>query len=143
MKHKTILDIGITFSKTCWTCLHDVFGSKTHSTSSLTIIYSHFFISWCQLPAGKTDTNISCNLHENATSVGYLTQLLLLNPEKRKAYISQHCNQQNYWTSFTVMNLKGPIFHKFHKFLRNSQDFVPWRFWFNWPWNLFTLYLED
>ena len=33
---------------------------STCSTSSLTIIYSHFLISLRQLPGGKTDTNISC-----------------------------------------------------------------------------------
>ena len=33
---------------------------STCSTYSLTIIYSHFLISWRQLPGEKTDTNILC-----------------------------------------------------------------------------------
>ena len=33
---------------------------RTCLTSSLTIIYSQFLISWRQLPAWKRDTNISC-----------------------------------------------------------------------------------
>ena len=35
-------------------------------------------------PREKETPTFHVNLHENATSVGYLTQLLLLDPEKRK-----------------------------------------------------------
>ena len=57
MKHETILDISITF-KTCWTCLHDVFGTKAHVQRPLWKLFIR--ISWRQLPAGKKDTNFPC-----------------------------------------------------------------------------------
>ena len=79
MKHETILDISITFSKTGYTffCPFLLFPKvpvrnlfklrtwhfqvkSTWSTSSLTIIYPHFLISWRQFPGEKTDTNILC-----------------------------------------------------------------------------------
>ena len=128
MKQETIFDISITFSKTRYTffchflpfpkapvknllklCTWCSRVKSTCSTSSLTIIYSRFLVSWRQLPGEKTDINSTSsltiiyshflvswrqllgkrqtstfyvNLYENVTSVGYLAQLLLLNPEK-------------------------------------------------------------
>ena len=85
MKHETILDISITFSKTCWTCVHDVFGSKAHVESPLWQLFIR--ISWfldASYPGEKQTPTFHVNLHENASTVGHLTQLLLLNPEKRK-----------------------------------------------------------
>ena len=81
MKHETILDISITF-KTCWTCLHDVFGTKAHVQRSLSKCLFAFLDA--SYPREKETPTFYVNLHENATSVGYLTQLLLLDPEKRK-----------------------------------------------------------
>ena len=88
MKHETILDISITFSKTCWTCVHDVSESKSivqRPLWQLFIRISSFLDASCT--GGKQAPKFHVNLHENATSLGYLTRLLLLNPEKRKNVI--------------------------------------------------------
>ena len=79
MKQEKIFDISITFWKTRYTffcpflpfpkvpvknllklCTWCSRVKSTCSTSSLTIIYSRFLVSWRQLPGEKTDINILC-----------------------------------------------------------------------------------
>ena len=84
MKHETILDISITFSKACWTCVHDVSESKSivqRPLWQLFIRISSFLDASCK--GEKQTPTFHVNLHENATIVG----LLLLNPEKMKNVI--------------------------------------------------------
>ena len=81
MKQETIFDISITFWKTRYTffcpflpfpkvpvknllklCTWCSRFKSTCSTSSLTIIYSRFLVSWRQLPGEKTDLNSTSSL---------------------------------------------------------------------------------
>ena len=75
MKHETILDISITFSKTCWTCVHDVFGSKAHVESPLWQLFIR--ISWfldASYPGKRQTPTFYVNFYENPASAGFLTQ---------------------------------------------------------------------
>ena len=142
MKHETILDISITFSKTGYTffcpflpfpkvpvkhllklCTWCFRVKRTCSKSSLTIIYLHFLISWRQLPGEKTDTNILCK------SLLKRYQCRLLDPstssqpwKTKKVNFStlQSVKLMNYSNEFEKYNIS-----RISKFVQNSQNFVP------------------
>ena len=132
MKHETILDISITFSKTCWTCVHDVSESKSivqRPLWQLFIRISSFLDASCT--GGKQAPTFHVNLHENATSVGYLTRLLLLNPEKRKNVIiltsqSVKLLSYRYGNEFEVGNISriSQICPQFAKFFNRNVTLV-------------------